>query len=143
MKTNVSDAEWRKRVSEKKGVRTGIRMTFGFSRELQLFIQVLLISLGHLGTAFFFAYMHYVEANVYLAATAQLLWISAHGRVECPSVRRSLGMPGVVYLTMNTSVRNDVLKNLGIGEKGNRIQASSTGAFSELELATIGKDWEK
>ncbi|KAH7713641.1 SRT-25 protein [Aphelenchoides avenae] len=63
MKGNSSDEEWKKRVSEKKG----------------LFIQVLLISLGHLGTAFFFTFMHYVHANVYLAMVAQLMWISAHG----------------------------------------------------------------
>ncbi|KAH7680061.1 Protein SRT-31, partial [Aphelenchoides avenae] len=114
MRTNASDAEWKKRVAEKKG----------------LFIQVLLISLGHLGTAFFYTFMHYVHANAYLAMIAQLMWISAHG------------MPGVVYLTMNSSIRNDVLKNLGIGDKRNRIGATTTGPLSGMDVATTVRDWE-
>ncbi|KAH7716243.1 SRT-25 protein [Aphelenchoides avenae] len=112
MRSNVSDAEWKKRVREKKG----------------LFVQVFLISLGHLGTAFFYTFMHYVQANAYLATIAQLMWISAHG------------MPGVVYLTMNSSIRADVLKNLGVGDKRNRIGPTTTGPLTGMDLATTVKD---
>ncbi|KAH7715194.1 Protein SRT-31 [Aphelenchoides avenae] len=115
MKKNVSDQEWRHRVSAKKG----------------LFLQVLLISINHLGTAFFYTFMHYIHANEYIAAVAQLVWISAHG------------LPGVVYLTMNASIRKDVVKMLGIGDKANRIAASTTGPFTGLDLATTFKQWEE
>ncbi|KAI1703073.1 serpentine type 7TM GPCR chemoreceptor srt domain-containing protein [Ditylenchus destructor] len=89
MKKSMND-DWKKNVKEKKG----------------LFIQVLLISINHLGTAVMYALLVYVPSisTPRMAAVAQLVWISAHG------------MPGVVYLTMNSSMRKDVKKMLGIRE---------------------------
>lgn len=90
--------------------------------------------------------MHYVHANAYLAMIAQLMWISAHGKLlmTMPKILYAycLGMPGVVYLTMNSSIRNDVLKNLGIGDKRNRIGATTTGPLSGMDVATTVRDWE-
>lgn len=90
--------------------------------------------------------MHFVHANAYLAMIAQLMWISAHGTLDMGthySQARALGMPGVVYLTMNSSIRNDVLKNLGIGDKRNRIGVTTTGPLTGLDMATTVQDWEK
>lgn len=49
-------------------------------------------------------------------------------------------MPGVVYLTMNSSIRADVLKNLGVGDKRNRIGPTTTGPLTGMDLATTVKD---
>lgn len=104
---------------------------------------MLLISLGHLGTAFFFTFMHYVHANVYLATVAQLMWISAHGKFwyllsldVSTSGLHFIGMPGVVYMTMNASIRNDVLKSLGVGDRRQRavIGVTTTRPITGLEL---------
>ncbi|KAI1695083.1 serpentine type 7TM GPCR chemoreceptor srt domain-containing protein [Ditylenchus destructor] len=86
-----------------------------------LFIQVLLISINHLGTALLYTLMVYVPsiATPTMAAISQLVWISAHG------------MPGVVYLTMNSSMRKDVKKMLGIG--GNKVYVAATYTFEKAK----------
>ncbi|KAI1694249.1 serpentine type 7TM GPCR chemoreceptor srt domain-containing protein [Ditylenchus destructor] len=54
-----------------------------------------------------------------MAAISQLVWISVHG------------MPGVVYLTMNSSMRKNVKKMLGIGE--NKVPGAATHTFEKAK----------
>lgn len=71
--------------------------------------------------------MHYVYASPAIASFAQLVWISAHGKLCLTPLRvlaAILGLPGVVYLTMNASIRKDVKKMLGI-----RVQIATEATF--------------
>ncbi|KAI1703204.1 serpentine type 7TM GPCR chemoreceptor srt domain-containing protein [Ditylenchus destructor] len=91
-----------------------------------LFLQVLLISINHLATAALYTLMIFVPtcATPWLASIAQLVWISAHG------------LPGVVYLTMNNTIRKDVKAMLGTDfhrwKVSNKTSAASNSFTSSL-----------
>ncbi|KAI1695084.1 serpentine type 7TM GPCR chemoreceptor srt domain-containing protein [Ditylenchus destructor] len=57
-----------------------------------------------------------------MAAISQLVWISVHR------------MPGVVYLTMNNSMRKDIKKMLGIGE--HKVSSAATHTSEKAKQST-------
>ncbi|KAI1700899.1 serpentine type 7TM GPCR chemoreceptor srt domain-containing protein [Ditylenchus destructor] len=75
----------------------------------KLFLQVLLISLIHCFTAVVYDLMQLVSINQVWTISAQLAWLSAHGA------------PGIIYCSLNETVRKGCCKLLGLTKTGSRV----------------------
>ncbi|KAH7662604.1 Protein Y55F3C.10 [Aphelenchoides avenae] len=79
------------------------------SSQRMTFLQVLLISAVNATAAAIYVYMQYFPVSFTLIVVAQFGWLFAHG------------MPSVIYLTMNRTLRNDVHKMLAKVTTKNRV----------------------
>ncbi|KAH7694563.1 Protein SRT-41, partial [Aphelenchoides avenae] len=64
------------------------------------FIQVFLISMVNASASLLYIYMQFVRISEFLIVLGQFLWMSAHG------------LPAVIYLLMNDTIRRDCKKML-------------------------------
>ncbi|KAH7709944.1 Protein SRT-23 [Aphelenchoides avenae] len=87
-----------------------------------IFIQVLLISAFNAIGSAIYAYMQYVHLNEALIIVAQFCWLFAHG------------LPSVVYLTMNKTVRRKVRQMLSLLTFTSQITNADTTAFTGVEV---------
>ncbi|KAI1701640.1 serpentine type 7TM GPCR chemoreceptor srt domain-containing protein [Ditylenchus destructor] len=90
------------KISEYRGNGTNTMASNLLKSQKMIFLQVLIVSIIHINASGVYCYMQLFTVNQFVVNMAMYGWFFAHG------------IPPVIYLTLNKSIRNDCYKSIKV-----------------------------
>lgn len=100
-------------------------------RDLQSFVQIMCLAILNGTLCFTYAYMNFFPSDLITYLSAYSFVLDQGRRAVMPSVTRHsscLGGPTIIYLTLNHTIRTELLKRIGILSSRSKANIGSTAA---------------